>query len=746
MNAIHEGNPETLRLSISGMRCAGCVESVESALRATEGVEKADVSFADHTAIVMGHADPLALKAALKAVGYDGAIMTTEEDPHADEDLEMARYRDLLRKAGIALLLAAPLMVLEHLELLPPLGGGPIPSGFWILISLLTLGVMRITGGHFFTGALQSLSHRKANMDTLIALGTGAAWVYSTVAILASDNLPPMSRDAYFEAAVTILAFINLGSALEMKARGRTSTAIRALIGLQPRTARVLREGQEFDVAIGEVGLDDIIRVRPGERIPVDGILIEGQSHIDESMLTGEPMPVEKKPGDEVTSGTLNQSGSFLFKALRIGRDTVLAQIIDSVRKAQATKPAIGRLVDKVAALFVPAVIVIALLTFAGWWALGPSPALGYAFVTAMTVLVIACPCALGLATPISIMVSVGRAAQRGILIRQGDALQTAGKLTTIVLDKTGTVTEGKPRLVGMDTLEGQDETTLLQWAASLEAGSEHPLAIALLASAKTKAIPLLPVTGFTSIPGYGIQGTVDGHRILIGNRPLMKKEKIRTQSLDARWTARAGLGETPVLVAVDQKLVGLLAIADPLKEDSKEAILTLHRMGLRILLVTGDNPVTAKAIAEAVGITEVRAEVLPSEKAQIIQELKTQGERVGMVGDGINDAPALASADVGLAIGTGTDIAIESADVVLMSGSLKKVPEVIALSRATVRNIQENLLGAFVYNILAIPIAAGALYPAFGLLLSPMLAGAAMALSSVTVVTNANRLRYQRL
>ncbi len=746
MNAISTNSPETLRLSIAGMRCAGCVESVETALRATEGVEKADVSFGDHTAIVIGHPDPLALKAALKAAGYDGAIMTTEEDPNIEADLEMARYRDLLQKAGLALLLAAPLMILEHLQWLPPLGGGPIPSGFWILISLLTFWVMRVSGGHFFTGALQSLSHRKANMDTLIALGTGAAWVYSTVAILASENLPPMGRHAYFEAAATILAFINLGSALEMKARGRTSTAIRALIGLQPRTARVLREGQEFDVAIGDVGLDDIIRVRPGERVPVDGILIEGQSRVDESMLTGEPMPVEKKPGDEVTSGTLNQSGSFLFKALRIGRDTVLAQIIDSVRTAQATKPAIGRLVDKVAGLFVPVVIVIALLTFAVWWALGPSPSLGYAFVAAMTVLVIACPCALGLATPISIMVSVGRAAQRGILIRQGDALQTSGKLTTIVLDKTGTITEGKPRLVGIDTLEGQDETTLLQWAASLEAGSEHPLAIALLASAKTKAIPLLPVTGFTSIPGYGIQGMVDGHRILIGNRPLMKKEKIRTQSLDARWTQRAGLGETPVLMAVDQKLVGLLSIADPLKEDSKEAIMTLHQMGLRILLVTGDNPVTAKAIAEAVGITEIRAEVLPNEKAQIIQELKMKGERVGMVGDGINDAPALASADVGLAIGTGTDIAIESADVVLMSGSLKKVPEVIALSRATVRNIQENLLGAFIYNVLAIPIAAGALYPAFGLLLSPMLAGAAMALSSVTVVTNANRLRYQRL
>ena len=746
MNALSTNSPETLRLSIAGMRCAGCVESVETALRATEGVEKADVSFADHTAIVIGHPDPFALKAALKAAGYEGAIMTTEEDPNIEADLEMARYRDLLQKAGIAFLLAAPLMILEHLQLLPALGGGPIPSGFWILISLLTFWVMRISGGHFFTGALKSLAHRKANMDSLIALGTGAAWVYSTVAILASENLPPMGRHAYFEAAATILAFINLGSALEMKARGRTSTAIRALIGLQPRTARVLREGQEFDVAIGEVGLDDIIRVRPGERVPVDGILIEGQSRVDESMLTGEPMPVEKKPGDEVTSGTLNQSGSFLFKALRIGRDTVLAQIIDSVRTAQATKPAIGRLVDKVAGLFVPAVIMIALLTFAIWWALGPSPSLGYAFVAAMTVLVIACPCALGLATPISIMVSVGRAAQRGILIRQGDALQTSGKLTTIVLDKTGTVTEGKPRLVGIDTLEGQDETTLLQWAASLEAGSEHPLAIALLASAKTKAIPLLPVTGFTSIPGYGIQGTVDGHRILIGNRPLMKKEKIRTQSLDARWTQRAGLGETPVLMAVDQKLVGLLSIADPLKEDSKEAIMALHQMGLRILLVTGDNPVTAKAIADAVGITEIRAEVLPNDKAQIIQELKMQGERVGMVGDGINDAPALASADVGLAIGTGTDIAIESADVVLMSGSLKKVPEVIALSRATVRNIQENLLGAFIYNVLAIPIAAGALYPAFGLLLSPMLAGAAMALSSVTVVTNANRLRYQRL
>lgn len=733
---------EPIRLSIAGMRCAGCVESVETALRAVPGVISADVSFADHTALIRGDVDGETLKTALKEAGYDGAVMQDVEDTSDQEALELARYEDLLQKAWVAAALGIPLMILEHLHWLPMIGG--FWAGlFWSVVAYVTFRVMRYSGGHFFTGALKSWEHRQANMDTLIALGTGAAWFYSTAAIIFSNSLPPSGRHAYFEAAVTILAFINFGSALEMKARGRTSSAIRALIGLQPRTARVMRDGQESDIPISEVGLDEIIRVRPGEKIPVDGELIEGHSSIDESMLTGEPMPVAKNPGDEVVCGTLNQTGTFLFKATRIGRDTVLAQIIASVRTAQASKPEIARLVDKIAAVFVPVVVGISSLTFLIWWNWGPEPSFGYAFVTAMTVLVIACPCALGLATPISVMVAVGRAAQSGILIRQGDALQSAGKLTTIVLDKTGTVTEGKPRLVGVETTEGWTEEKVLQWAASLEAGSEHPLAVALLAGAREQAAEPLPVTDFSAIAGHGVRGKISRRNVLLGNLPLMEKEGVDCGDLARRMSALAAEGQTPVLLAVSKKAVGLLSVADPIKADSVDAIAHLKQLGIRLLMVTGDNEITARAIAREAGIDEVRAQVLPQDKAAVVKALQDTGETVGMVGDGINDAPALAQSNVGFAIGTGTDIAIESGDIVLMSGSLSKVPEAISLSRATVHNIKQNLLGAFFYNVLAIPVAAGLLYPLFGILLNPMIAGAAMAMSSVTVVTNANRLRY---
>jgi len=733
---------EPIRLSIAGMRCAGCVESVETALRAVPGVISADVSFADHTALIRGTVDGETLKTALKEAGYDGAVMQDVEDTSGQEALEMARYDDLMQKAWVAAALGIPLMILEHLHWLPMIGGF-WAGQFWSAIAYVTFRVMRYSGGHFFTGALKSWEHRQANMDTLIALGTGAAWFYSTAAIIFSSSLPPSGRHAYFEAAVTILAFINFGSALEMRARGRTSSAIRALIGLQPRTARVMRDGQESDIPISEVGLDEIIRVRPGEKIPVDGELIEGHSSVDESMLTGEPMPVAKNPGDEVVCGTLNQTGTFLFKATRIGRDTVLAQIIASVRTAQASKPEIARLVDKIAAVFVPVVVGISALTFLIWWTWGPEPSFGYAFVTAMTVLVIACPCALGLATPISVMVAVGRAAQSGILIRQGDALQSAGKLTTIVLDKTGTVTEGKPRLVGVETAGGWTEEKVLQWAASLEAGSEHPLAAALLAGAREQAAEPLPVTDFSAIAGHGVRGKISGRSVLLGNLLLMEKEGVDCGDLAMRMSDLAAEGQTPVLLAVSKKAVGLLSVADPIKADSVDAITELKQLGIRLLMVTGDNEITARAIAREAGIDEVRAQVLPQDKAAVVKSLQDTGETVGMVGDGINDAPALAQSNVGFAIGTGTDIAIESGDIVLMGGSLSKVPEAISLSRATVHNIKQNLLGAFFYNVLAIPVAAGLLYPLFGILLNPMIAGAAMAMSSVTVVTNANRLRY---
>ena len=808
MNAIAEDTSPALRLSISGMRCAGCVESVETALRAVPGVEKASVNFADHSAKVEGHVDPEVLKKMLDEAGYPAAVMEELEDPSEQEALEEAHSRDLLKKAAVAASLGAPLMILDHLGYLPHLGGtrdGALwlvgayfafqgmrygdgrfiralknivntrtldrdlaialalsfagvyailsivasrgfPAAFWVVVSYLTLRIMQYSGGHFYRGAIKSWEHRQANMDTLVALGTGAAWVYSTVAIFFAHGLPPMSRHAYFEAAVTVLAFINLGGALETRARGKSSAAIRQLIGLQPRTARVIREGVEMDIPISDVGLDETLRVRPGEKIPVDGEVIEGESSIDESMLTGEALPVTKRAGDTVTCGTVNQSGTFLFRAVRIGRDTALAQIIQSVKDAQSTKPEIARLVDKIAAVFVPIVISISLFTLLIWWIFGPDPSIGYAFVTAMTVLVIACPCALGLATPISVMVAVGRAAQEGILIRKGDALQSAGKLNTIILDKTGTITQGKPKLAVIECLSDWDEAKVLQWASTLESGSEHPLAAAIREAAKERNLEDLSLSRFMALSGLGIRGAIGEEDVLLGNLPLMEREQVDISGLADRLENLGRKGQTPVVLAAGGKAVGILAIADPLKPDSREAIQKLKSLGIRLVMLTGDNEVTAKAIAEEVGIEEIRAQVLPSDKATVVKSLQVIGESVGMVGDGINDAPALAQANVGFAIGTGTDIAIESADIVLMGGSLSKVAESIALSRATVRNIEQNLIGAFIYNVLAIPVAAGLLYPLFGILLNPMIAGAAMAMSSVTVVTNANRLRYTKL
>jgi Cu+-exporting ATPase len=742
MSSTISSKPILTRLSIAGMRCAGCVQAVATALQSVPGVMTADVSFADHSALVKGDVHPDLLKKAVQDAGFDAAVMEGLEDLGDQEALETARYQMLLKKAGVAAALGTPLMLAEHFGWLPMLNSSGA-VGFWLLISLMTLGVLYYSGGHFFKGAVKSLQHRQANMDTLIALGTGAAWFYSTIAVLFSGSLPILAQNAYFEAATIILAFINLGGALEMRARGRTSAAIRQLIGLQPRTARAVREGQEVDIPIAEVGLNEILRVRPGEKIPVDGVVVEGHSLVDESMLTGEPMPVEKTADDEVVGGTMNQTGTLLFRATRIGRDTVLAQIIASVRRAQASKPEIARLVDRISAVFVPIVVAIALLTFLVWWSFGPEPTFGYAFVTAMTVLVIACPCALGLATPISIMVAVGRAAQNGVLIRNGDALQSAGKLTCVVLDKTGTITEGRPRLMVVEAREGWSEDQVLQWAASLEMGSEHPLANAILSAANEKQSRLLSVTGFSAVAGHGVAGLIENSAVLLGNATLLSQQQVDCSHFTERLAELAAHGQTPVLLAVNREAVGLLAVADPIKTDSRQAVARLRMEGVRVVMVTGDNAITAKAVATEAGIDEVRAEVLPQDKAEVVRSLQERGEIVGMVGDGINDAPALAQSNVGFAIGTGTDIAIESGDVVIMGGSLLKVVETRELSQATVRNIRQNLLGAFIYNTLAIPIAAGFLYPLFGILLNPMIAGAAMAMSSVTVVSNANRLRF---
>ncbi len=745
-------NPETslnqeqeIRLSILGMRCAGCIAAVETALQGVAGVSHVNVNFADHSAVVQGFAAAELLKSALKSAGYDAAVMEGLEDPGEEEKQEEERYRELMKKAAFAGALGLPLMLGAHLDWFPMMGSAD-GTGFWTKVALLTLAVMFYSGGHFFRSAFKLLLVRQANMDTLIALGTGSAWLYSSIVIDYSDQLPSLSNHAYFEASAVILAFINLGSALETRARGKTSAAIRALIGLQPRTARVVRNGQDIDIPIEEVGLGEILRVRPGEKIPVDGILQEGHSSVDESMLTGESLPVEKLAGSKVAAGTINLNGSFLFSANRIGRDTALAQIIHSVRQAQSSKPELARLADKISAIFVPVVVVISVLTFFVWLIFAPEPAMGYAFVASMTVLVIACPCALGLATPISVMVAVGRAAQMGILIRKGEALQTAGKLTCLILDKTGTVTTGKPSLAHVAAFAEYTEEQVLQRAASLESGSEHPLAAAILAAAEEKQLKLDKVRKFHAVAGQGISGRIADRQWLLGNAALMAENAVEIQTHNDKMSELAGLGQTPMFLAVDNAVVGIVSVADPIKADSARAVRQLMSQGVRVLMVTGDNEITARAIAAQAGIHEIRAQVLPQDKAAVVKMFQSQGEIVGMVGDGINDAPALAQADVGFAIGTGTDVAIESADVVLLQGSLLKVPEAIVLSQLTVRNIKQNLLGAFFYNSIGIPVAAGLLYPLFGVLLNPMIAGAAMAMSSVTVVSNANRLRWIKL
>ncbi|MCG6934370.1 MAG: heavy metal translocating P-type ATPase [Proteobacteria bacterium] len=732
------------RLSVSGMSCAGCVASVESALQAVHGVESATVNFAEHTALVQGEAPLDDLISAVKAAGYDAAALRGLDDETEKEAAEYAYYRQLLRKALVAGTLGVPLFVAGMADRLPDVS--TVAGGlFWLYTGFATLGVLIYSGGHFFTGSWKALRRHNANMDTLIALGTGSAWVYSMAVVLWPQLVPSLARHAYFEAAAIILCLINVGAALEMRARGKTSEAIKKLIGLQPRTARVVRDGEEVDVPIENVGLDETLRVRPGERIAVDGVVIDGHSSVDEAMLTGEPMPVEKQPGDEVVTGTINTAGSFLYQSKRIGRDTVLAQIIEMVRQAQASKPAIGRLVDKVAAVFVPAVMIIAVITFLAWYNLASDLGLSYAVVATMTVLIIACPCALGLATPISIMVGVGRAAEMGILIRNGDALQQVGKLTTVVLDKTGTVTEGKPAVTDVLGINDHTEQEILVVAACLETASEHPLAAAIIAAARQRDLVVPEIEQFEALSGLGVVGRLAGQQVLLGNAALLNQHKVDVTPLQADADRLAAAAKTPMYVAFNGRVIGLLAVADPVKPDSAAAIGRLHKLGLRVTLLTGDNEETARAVAHQVNLDEVVAEVRPEDKDSVVAELQARGEVVAMVGDGINDAPALARADVGLAIGSGTDIAIESADITLMGGSLHGVADAITLSRATVRNIKQNLFGAFIYNSIGIPVAAGVLYPLMGLLLSPIIAGAAMAMSSVTVVSNANRLRWFR-
>ncbi|MEW6645887.1 MAG: heavy metal translocating P-type ATPase [Pseudomonadota bacterium] len=737
--------PAVHRLSIGGMSCAGCVATVENALRAVPGVLDATVSFAEHVAVVRGTADGAALVKAVVDAGYEAAELKELDDEQAEREArEQTEYRRLLRQAAAAAALGVPLMVFGMSDWFPPLHSdtGRI---VWLVLGLATLAVMIYSGRHFFTGAWKQFIHHNANMDTLIAMGTGSAWVYSMTIVLWPHSVPSLAQHAYFEAAAIIIALINFGSALELRARGKTSEAIRRLIGLQPKTARVVRDGREVDVPIIEVGLNETLRVRPGERVAVDGVIIDGESYLDESMITGEPLPVQKRVGDEVVGGTINTSGSFLYQAKRIGKDTVLARIIELVRNAQASKPAIGRLVDQVAAVFVPSVLIVAVLTFLAWFNFGPDPQLSFAIVATMTVLIIACPCALGLATPISIMVGVGKAAEFGVLIRHGEALQQAGRLTTVVLDKTGTVTEGRPQVTAIVPRGWIDAEQLLEIAATVEAASEHPLAAAIVAAADARGMRRLEMSGFEAVAGRGVCAMMNQQRVLLGNRRWMEENGADLGELPQQAERLADEGQIPLYLALNDMGAGIIAVSDPVKADSAAAIARLHQLGLKVVMLTGDARTTAEAVARQVGIDAVIAEVLPEEKEQQVTALQQLGEVVGMVGDGINDAPALARADVGFAIGSGTDVAIESADVTLMRGSLHGVADAIHVSRATVRNIKQNLFGAFVYNTLGIPVAAGVLYPFLGLLLNPMIAGAAMAASSLTVVSNANRLRFFR-
>ncbi|HKI61301.1 MAG TPA: heavy metal translocating P-type ATPase [Mariprofundaceae bacterium] len=737
---------QKVRLAIEGMSCAGCVSKVEASLNAVPGVHQASVNLVDRTALVPADASvsPAELIAAVQGAGYDAHTLAGMESIAEQQATEQKHMRSLLTRFLFAGLVGLPLFLNLFFHYLPSI---TTHQPLWLGIGLITLAAMVYAGRHFYIGAWRAFSHHSATMDTLIATGTGTAWLYSMAIILWPQIVPEavasMGRHAYFDAALIIIALINMGQALEVRARGKTSEAIRRLVGLQANSARVLRDGKEVDIPIADVVPGDVVRVRPGEKIPVDGDVLEGESSVDESMLTGEPMPVHKQVEDSVVGGTINTSGSFLYTARHVGADTVLAHIIEMVKNAQASKPKIGRIVDKVAGVFVPTVLILAVLTALVWLNFGPEPRISFALVAAMTVLIIACPCALGLATPISLIVGVGKAAEFGILIRKGEALERASKLTTIVLDKTGTVTAGKPSVTD---IIGEQADTVLHLAASLEAGSEHPLAMAIVSRAEAGGMELSACEGFQAISGQGVSGHIDRHNILLGNAALMDANNI---TVDREWadqmTALAAQGKTPMLLASDGVPVGIIAVADPVKDGSKAAIAHMQALGLKVVMLTGDNRKTAEAVAAQVGITEVFAEVMPEDKDARVAELQAAGEVVGMVGDGINDTPALSRSDVGFAIGAGTDVAIESADITLMRSSLDGVVTAIEISKATLRNIKQNLFGAFVYNTLGIPIAAGLLYPLMGLLLNPMLAGAAMAMSSVTVVSNANRLRLFR-
>ena len=741
--------PTTSELTIGGMSCASCVGRVEAALRKVEGVEEVVVNLATERATVKGKADTRALVAAVEATGFDArsaqAVTSADRDELAMR--KEAERESLKKDVWVAAVLTLPVFVLEMgSHLLPGMHHfiaetiGMRTS--WILQFVLTSLVLAMPGRRFYQLGIPALLKRAPDMNSLVAVGTLAAYGYSVVATFLPSVLPEGSVNVYFEAAAVIVTLILVGRFLEARARGRTSAAIQRLVGLQAKTARVVRNGQANDLPVSEVMPGDLIEVRPGDRVPVDGTLVEGRSFIDESMISGEPVPVEKAAGDAVVGGTVNQTGSFRFKATAVGGATVLAQIIRMVEQAQGAKLPIQTLVDKVTMWFVPAVMAVALLTFLAWLTWGPAPALSFALVNAVAVMIIACPCAMGLATPTSIMVGTGRGAELGILFRKGDALQRLSDIRVVAVDKTGTLTEGHPALTDLDIATGFERNDVLALIAAVENRSEHPIARAIVRAAVEEGLSLPEVCDFESVTGFGVRAMVAGRRVEVGADRYMREISIDVGEF-ARSAERLGRdGKSPLYAAIDGVLAGIVAVSDPIKPSAVQAIQALHQLGLKVAMVTGDNARTAHAIAQQVGIDDVVAEVLPGGKVEALKRLRSEQGAVAFVGDGINDAPALAQADIGLAIGTGTDIAIEAADVVLMSGSLAGIPKAVILSRATLRNIRQNLFWAFVYNTALIPVAAGALYPTWGVLLSPVFAAGAMALSSVFVLGNALRLR----
>lgn len=740
-----EQNRSTTQILIEGMTCASCVSSVEKALLSVNGVVKAQVNLAEHSALVVAtQKDPAFSEQILTAISQAGYKAEIIDDPEAQQQKQLEQQQTLQahykKNALYGMLVGGPLM------LWGVLGGNMMirhsqDQIIWGVIGLICLGLLATSGRNFFTNAWQALTHKRATMDTLVALGTGSAWLFSMLVILFPEWFPTASRHVYFEASAMIVGLISLGHYIEAKAKAKTTQSLQALINLQPNEATVVTPDGDEIIAIREIANGMQLRIKPGEKVPVDGVVVSGESYIDESMLTGEAIPCFKETASTVSAGTINQDGMLIIEATSVGSSTMLSRIISMVREAQSSKPAIAKLADEISSVFVPAVVAIAILSALIWFMVGPAPKASYMLVVATTVLIIACPCALGLATPLSVTVGIGKAAELGILIKDADVLQSASKIDTIVFDKTGTLTQGKPQVQHIFS-PINDSERLLSLASSVEIHSEHPLAKAIVNEAKHQELTLVPVDGFQNLRGKGVSARINDKEIYVVSLSFAQQQDWDLSECDESIALCQKQAWTPIVIALNNQVIGLVAVSDPIKEDAAQAIQALEKMNITPVMLTGDNQHVADAIANKLGIKQVISQVLPDEKAQHIADLQREGKRVAMVGDGVNDAPALALANIGIAMGSGSDVAIESAQMTLLNSSPLAVVNAIELSKATVKNMKQNLFGAFIYNSLGIPIAAGVLYPAFGFLLSPVVAGAAMALSSITVVSNANRLR----